>query len=89
MEILIPNMNVLIKQLQSKSRKRQERFQNLTLPISFLLLTVQHLCLELLTLSVTISMSLQEILLKDGVAARFGLATFSDEVYGRIGGLAE
>lgn len=28
-------------------------------------------------------------LAKDGVAARFGLATFSDEVYGRIGGLAD
>ena len=28
-------------------------------------------------------------LTKDGVAARFGLATFSDEVYGRIGGLAD
>ena len=28
-------------------------------------------------------------LAKDGVAARLGLATFSDEVYGRIGGLAD
>ena len=28
-------------------------------------------------------------LAKDGVVARFGLATFSDEVYGRIGGLAD
>ena len=28
-------------------------------------------------------------LAKDGVAARFGLATFSDEVFGRIGGLAD
>ena len=28
-------------------------------------------------------------LAKDGVAARFGLATFSDEVYGHIGGLAD
>ena len=28
-------------------------------------------------------------LAKDGVAARFGLATFSDEVYGRIGGFAD
>ena len=28
-------------------------------------------------------------LAQDGVAARFGLATFSDEVYGRIGGLAD
>ena len=28
-------------------------------------------------------------LAKDGVAALFGLATFSDEVYGRIGGLAD
>ena len=28
-------------------------------------------------------------LAKDGGAARFGLATFSDEVYGRIGGLAD
>ena len=52
-------------------------------------MTVQHLCLELLTLSRNNTNEFARNLAKDGVAARFGLATFSDEVYGRIDGLTD